>query len=1342
VIESGTIVAQGGDKAAGIGGGVSSNLTADNIVITGGRITATGGAIAAGIGSGNSNAAITNGAVRISGGTILATKGDGINANVGDLILSRNVDTLTGYDQSLCITGGSVHGANLDAKPDPVDADGTPLRYLLFTNMTAGAAVSIASPDIPATYGMNDVVVDSMGSVCLWLPKTDSVRIVSVNGVYFIAGGLTNNVFNTALGSADPPDSIRDDGKTTWCVEIPGLGENKTVAIAGLEDAGITSAGTYPGGSAFVYLPNGVYRFTVDGNRWMAIVKEAPTVAIPVPATDFKVNGTSIEDLSGDGWLYDGISTVTLSGAGPFVLSGTLFGGVVDVTNSCSIMLSNAVVNAVESGTGKGAVNLRPGVAVALTLVGENAIDGYDGRAGIAVPSSASLSIDSDASTDGQADRPALAVTGGQGAAGIGADSGAAMGDVVIAGGVVLAAGAPGIGGTTGGSVSISGGTVASAGAGGAKAIGGDEVVFTGGSVAPAFAEIGVAPTDGLDTVHRVTVPDLVPNAVVTNIAFEVGGRSYGVRDIVADASGAIYLWLPDGTYDFIVSQNGADPVRYAAIVAGKDMTAVRFYPQNVFVNDVDIGFGYAEGWTFSSDARIVALSGPGPFTITGATTDLCFRIDADCAVVLDGLSVSNGTVSLPPFNCGASSVALAISGTNSLVSATYGIAGIRVTGGASLAISDVASDGLQPSALFTAGGNNAAGIGGNENEGGGSITIASGAVAANGGDYAAALGGGSYGNSGRIEISGGKVTAKGGRPFGAGIGGGRSGAGETILISGGEVIATGGNQAAGIGGGYYSGCGSVVISGGIVRATSPRYAPGIGCGDNGRGGTVRIEGGTVTAIGDVDYSKIDIGRGGSGGPNSVTFTGGAIFAGFGRIVPTATNAADEAVFPVDFAIGTPFVKVESIEISRDGAEYAYGMKDVYTDEGGNLRLWLPNGSYVFFVDGERWTANVADDATIAVKTAETGVFVNGVEAVKCRGEGWTYDPDTLKLILFSDGPYVLSGTNTAGRVRVRVETNTTVTISNLCLKTTANRSTPFAIASNVAARVWFTGTNTLESGRYCAALEVPGVSDLEIGGDGWLYAKGGATSEYWGCPAIGISDGMYYEFQHLTVTITGGNFDVRSGAVGTVSGIDAPVIAGGNIYIGRDPYYDRYVLSNFGAVTPFGKDARCVIVPDLEPIAPVSFSGLPDYYNASNICANAEGKVYLYLPGQDVYDENDYVFFVANGMLYRVVVMNGSAANTAQRVVGPTALRIESIAAAEDEVSLVVSAEPGDWITDVSALLLRVRAAEELPLPSDAAALLPRESVGVSTNGDGTATLAVPRAADVPRTFYRVEIP
>jgi hypothetical protein len=57
-----------------------------------------------------------------------------------------------------------------------------------------------------------------------------------------------------------------------------------------------------------------------------------------------------------------------------------------------------------------------------------------------------------------------------------------------------------------------------------------------------------------------------------------------------------------------------------------------------------------------------------------------------------------------------------------------------------------------------------------------------------------------------------------------------------------------------------------------------------------------------------------------------------------------------------------------------------------------------------------------------------------------------------------------------------------------------------------------------------------------------------------------------------------------------------------------------------------------------------------------------------------------------------------------------------------------------------MTAQLLRVRVSEELPLPDGDAALLPRTDVGVLVNDDGTATVVVPRAADVPRMFYRVE--
>ena len=58
-----------------------------------------------------------------------------------------------------------------------------------------------------------------------------------------------------------------------------------------------------------------------------------------------------------------------------------------------------------------------------------------------------------------------------------------------------------------------------------------------------------------------------------------------------------------------------------------------------------------------------------------------------------------------------------------------------------------------------------------------------------------------------------------------------------------------------------------------------------------------------------------------------------------------------------------------------------------------------------------------------------------------------------------------------------------------------------------------------------------------------------------------------------------------------------------------------------------------------------------------------------------------------------------------------------------------------------MTAQLLRVRVSEGLPLPGGDAALLPQTDVGVLVNDDGTATVVVPRAANVPRTFYRVEV-
>ena len=108
VIESGTIVAKGGERASGIGSGghdahgadvaeLYAKTTCGNIEIKGGHITATADDYGAGIGCGGRG---TCGNITITGGTIVATGGDYDSAGIGGASASTCGD--------ITITGGTV----------------------------------------------------------------------------------------------------------------------------------------------------------------------------------------------------------------------------------------------------------------------------------------------------------------------------------------------------------------------------------------------------------------------------------------------------------------------------------------------------------------------------------------------------------------------------------------------------------------------------------------------------------------------------------------------------------------------------------------------------------------------------------------------------------------------------------------------------------------------------------------------------------------------------------------------------------------------------------------------------------------------------------------------------------------------------------------------------------------------------------------------------------------------------------------------------------------------------------------------------------------------------------
>ncbi|MBQ2061303.1 MAG: hypothetical protein II458_01345 [Oscillospiraceae bacterium] len=237
---------------------------------------------------------------------------------------------------------------------------------------------------------------------------------------------------------------------------------------------------------------------------------------------------------------------------------------------------------------------------------------------------------------------------------------------------------------------------------------------------------------------------------------------------------------------------------------------------------------------------------------------------------------------------------------------------------------------------------NGVAGIGGNDNETGGTVTINGGDISVIGGDMGAGIGGGLGGNAELVTINGGKVFAQGSGDCGDGIGTGDSANdGTNIVINGGTVTAVGGGSGAGIGCVHDS---TVTINGGTVTATGGTSDGGVGAAGIGgnyvnmKPGTIIINGGTVTAKGGdgTNANRAGAGIGGASGGfgGSITISGGIVNAtgglnGGSGIGPGAISFA----FPGDF--GT--VSITGGQVSASSANASgIGYSGTFTPNGGD----------------------------------------------------------------------------------------------------------------------------------------------------------------------------------------------------------------------------------------------------------------------------------------------------------------------------------------------------------------------------------------------------------------------
>lgn len=152
-----------------------------------------------------------------------------------------------------------------------------------------------------------------------------------------------------------------------------------------------------------------------------------------------------------------------------------------------------------------------------------------------------------------------------------------------------------------------------------------------------------------------------------------------------------------------------------------------------------------------------------------------------------------------------------------------------------------------------------------------------------------------------------GKLVAQGDESH-AGIGGNYNGSGGSITINGGDIDAVGGKNGAGIGSGYNgTSAGSLTVNGGDVSATGGWYAAGIGCGNNGSWGNIAINGGKVDARSTTQAGSTQgpgIGCDSDKSCGAITISGGAVFADGGKADGIGLASSAQGGTCGDIAIG------------------------------------------------------------------------------------------------------------------------------------------------------------------------------------------------------------------------------------------------------------------------------------------------------------------------------------------------------------------------------------------------------------------------------------------------------
>ena len=244
-------------------------------------------------------------------------------------------------------------------------------------------------------------------------------------------------------------------------------------------------------------------------------------------------------------------------------------------------------------------------------------------------------------------------------------------------------------------------------------------------------------------------------------------------------------------------------------------------------------------------------------------------------------------------------------------------------------------------------------------------------------------------------------------------------------------------------------------------------------------------------------------------------------------------------------------------------------------------------------------------------------------------------------------------------------------------------------------------------------------------------------TSPY--CVVEGGTAVIYIQ-TNVTMTVKGGN---ASGMRGATPGIEVPststlvVIGGGTLVVNGGAAAAAATAGHIGLTCgePARRTRRTALAAG--KVVDMESEDVPPSYSLEGLRADSSGAICIWLPKESVSRifKLGGLYFAGGGTTNNVfAAASGSERHPALDSL--ESLDIKSLSLDGGNVSLVVSALPEGWLERNNSLL-RVRAADALPL--SASAIKPAEDVSVQVNPDGTITITLP-SAGAERMFYRVE--